>query len=52
MHLHELLHLIIPNHGKTFKTLLSTYMPKREELHKQITSLSRGREKGNRLNLK
>ncbi len=30
---HELLHLIIPNHGRTFKTLLYTYLPNWEELH-------------------
>ena len=34
--LHELLHLIVPNHGKTFKALLSVYMPNWEELHNQL----------------
>ena len=34
--LHELLHLIVPNHGKTFKALLSAYMPNWEELHKEL----------------
>ena len=29
---HELLHLIVPNHGRTFKVLLSTYLPDWEEL--------------------
>ena len=24
---HELLHLLVPNHGKLFKTLLSAYVP-------------------------
>jgi len=35
--LHELLHLIVPNHGKTFKALLSAYMPNWEELHNKLT---------------
>ena len=34
--LHELLHLIVPNHGKTFKALLSAYMPNWEELRKEL----------------
>jgi hypothetical protein len=34
--LHELLHLIMPNHGKTFKALLSAYMPNWEELHSKL----------------
>lgn len=34
--LHELLHLIVPNHGKTFRALLSAYMPNWEELHKKL----------------
>jgi len=34
---HELLHLIIPNHGKTFKTLLYTYLPEGERIHKELT---------------
>lgn len=34
--LHELLHLIVPNHGKTFKALLSAYMPNWEDLHKEL----------------
>jgi len=37
--LHELLHLIVPNHGKTFKALLSAYMPNWEELHNQLAQL-------------
>jgi len=35
--LHELLHLIVLNHGKTFKALLSAYMPNWEQLHKELT---------------
>lgn len=38
--LHELLHLIVPNHGKTFKVLLSLYLPNWEELHSQLASCS------------
>jgi len=34
--LHELLHLIVPNHGKTFKALLSAHMPNWEELHNKL----------------
>jgi len=37
--LHELLHLIVPNHGRTFKTLLYTYMPNWEELHEYLSTL-------------
>jgi len=33
---HELLHLIIPNHGRTFKTLLYTYLPNWEDLQKEL----------------
>ena len=39
--LHELLHIIMPNHGKTFKALLSAYMPNWEELHRKINCLNR-----------
>ena len=35
---HELLHLIVPNHGKTFKVLLSAYLPDWEELHRKLSS--------------
>jgi len=34
--LHELLHLIVPNHGKTFKALLSAYMPNWELLQQKL----------------
>jgi predicted metal-dependent hydrolase len=37
---HELLHLIVPNHGKTFKVLLSVYLPAWEELHHKLASCS------------
>jgi len=39
--LHELLHLIVPNHGKTFKALLSAYMPNWEELHNKLAKLGK-----------
>lgn len=35
---HELLHLKVPNHGKTFKVLLATYLPQWEELHRRLAS--------------
>ncbi len=34
--LHELAHLIVPNHGKAFKALLSVYMPTWEKLHNRL----------------
>lgn len=34
--LHELLHVTVPNHGKTFKALLSAHMPNWEELHNKL----------------
>jgi len=34
---HELLHLIVPNHGRTFKTLLYAYFPKWEEIDHRLT---------------
>jgi len=37
---HELLHLLIPNHCKTFKVLLSTYLPEWEYLHLKLISYS------------
>ena len=33
---HELLHLIIPNHGRTFRTLLYIYFPEWEEMHQYL----------------
>uniref|UniRef100_A0A7C2CR29 M48 family peptidase n=1 Tax=Dictyoglomus thermophilum TaxID=14 RepID=A0A7C2CR29_DICTH len=33
---HELLHMIVPNHGWTFKTLLYAYIPNWEELHEYL----------------
>ena len=38
--LHELLHFMVPNHGKTFKALLSAHMPNWEERHQKLLSLS------------
>jgi len=37
---HELLHLIVPNHGRTFKVLLSAYLPNWEDLHYKLVSYS------------
>jgi len=31
---HELLHLIIPNHGRAFKTLFYAYLPEKEKFLK------------------
>lgn len=33
---HELLHKIVPNHGRTFKTLLYAYLPNWEKLHEYL----------------
>lgn len=33
---HELLHLIVPNHSKTFNVLLSMYLPNWEKYHRQL----------------
>lgn len=38
--LHELLHLVVPNHGRTYKVLLSTYLPNWERLHSKLKSYS------------
>jgi len=38
--LHELLHLIVPHHGRIFKALLSTYMPRWEELHLNLKNFA------------
>jgi len=35
---HELLHLVVPNHGKTFKTLLYVYFPEWEEINYHLIS--------------
>jgi len=37
--LHELIHLIAPNHGKTFKALLSAHMPNWEQLHHELNNI-------------
>ncbi len=33
---HELLHLIIKNHGRTFKTLLHAYLPEGDKIHEKL----------------
>jgi len=35
--IHELLHGIVPNHGRAFKTLLHMYLPDWENLHNHLT---------------
>jgi predicted metal-dependent hydrolase len=34
--LHELLHVVVPDHGRKFKAMLSAYMPDWEERHAQL----------------
>ncbi|MHC5820529.1 MAG: M48 metallopeptidase family protein [Nostoc sp.] len=33
---HELVHLLVPNHGKVFKCFMSAYLPNWEELEKRL----------------
>jgi hypothetical protein len=33
---HELLHLIVSNHGRTFQTLLSIYLPEGEKIQGEL----------------
>lgn len=35
---HELLHLLVPNHGKLFKSLMTAYVPGWEELSQALAS--------------
>ncbi len=37
---HELLHIIVPNHSRIFKTLLYTYLPDWEKIHNDLINLS------------
>jgi predicted metal-dependent hydrolase len=37
---HELVHLLVPNHGKVFKCFMSAYLPDWEELEKQLRNLA------------
>lgn len=34
--LHELLHVVVPDHGRKFKAMLSAYMPDWEKRHAQL----------------
>jgi hypothetical protein len=43
--LHELLHIIEPNHGKAFKAMLSAYLPHWQELHDKLAMFQRKNEK-------
>lgn len=38
---HEMLHLIVPNHGKLWKSLMTTYIPKYEGIEKKLGVLVR-----------
>lgn len=38
---HELLHLIIPSHSKTFNVFLSMYLPNWKELHHKLVLISK-----------
>lgn len=40
---HELLHLIVSNHGKLFKSLMYAYLPDWEERERQLNTIT-GRE--------
>ena len=33
---HELLHLVVPNHGKLFKSLMKAYLPEWEKAAQQL----------------
>ena len=37
---HELVHLLVPNHGKLFKSFMSAYLPDWEERQERLRSLS------------
>lgn len=36
---HELVHLMVPNHGKLFKSYMTAYMPEWQEREKKLTHL-------------
>jgi len=36
---HELVHLLVPNHGKLFKSFMSAYLPDWEERENRLRSL-------------
>ena len=36
---HELVHLLVPNHGKLFKSFMSAYLPDWEERQNRLRSL-------------
>ncbi|HZS45245.1 MAG TPA: M48 family metallopeptidase [Blastocatellia bacterium] len=38
---HELVHLIAPNHGKVFKSFLTAYLPDWENLQKELQTYAR-----------
>ena len=36
---HELVHLLVPNHGRVFKSFMSAYLPDWEERHHHLQTL-------------
>jgi len=42
---HELVHLLAPNHGRVFKSFMHAYMPDWEAREKQLQTYSDGRQK-------
>jgi predicted metal-dependent hydrolase len=45
---HELLHLLVPNHGKLFKSLMKAYLPRWEEIARGRITGRCGYEDGSR----
>ena len=43
---HELVHLLVPNHGKVFKRFLSAYLPNWQEQENELRSRGRSASKG------
>ncbi len=42
---HEILHIIAPNHGKLFKSFMFAYLPDWEEREKHLRNLENGKDK-------
>jgi predicted metal-dependent hydrolase len=43
---HELVHLLTPNHGKVFKSFMSAYLPEWEEREQQLQASARKEKRG------
>jgi len=43
---HEVIHILVPNHGVVFKSFLHAYMPHWQEREKRLRSLEKDRLKG------